>query len=206
MKTPKEFINNLNNKIITESMLEQCLFSVNKRAKNYRDKVKEYRKEIRNNYYLYDKYNYIEKYTVKKEEYYEYKEILLTLLKPKCIHFQKMGYKRKRIYDYEKEFKEINKEKIVWRNSFYNHEEEREVKFVDIETSEEIFEYYLFYKTTNYSFHQPIQYEDLNKYDLELIEIKNLVTKGKYIQDLVSAQFVKKVIELIKSKEYTYID
>ena len=35
MRTPKEYTDNLKKKTITESMLLDCLYSVNKRAKNY---------------------------------------------------------------------------------------------------------------------------------------------------------------------------
>ena len=38
MKIPKEYRDNLLNHIITKQMLVDCLYSVNKRAKNYRDK------------------------------------------------------------------------------------------------------------------------------------------------------------------------
>lgn len=43
MKTPKEYTKNLNNHIITEDMFCDCLYSVNKRAKNFRDKAQSYR-------------------------------------------------------------------------------------------------------------------------------------------------------------------
>ena len=43
MKTPKEYRDNLLNHIITKQMLVDCLYSVNKRAKNYRDKEREQR-------------------------------------------------------------------------------------------------------------------------------------------------------------------
>ena len=41
MKTPKEYTKNLKNGIITEDMIVDCLYSVNKRAKNYRDKERQ---------------------------------------------------------------------------------------------------------------------------------------------------------------------
>lgn len=41
MKTPLEYTKNLKNKIITKQMLLDCLYSSNKRAKNYRDKERE---------------------------------------------------------------------------------------------------------------------------------------------------------------------
>ena len=38
-----DYQDNLKKKIITEKMLADCLYSVNKRAKNYRDKANEYK-------------------------------------------------------------------------------------------------------------------------------------------------------------------
>ena len=43
MRTPKEYTNNIKNYIITKQMLLDCLYSSNKRAKNWRDKEREYR-------------------------------------------------------------------------------------------------------------------------------------------------------------------
>lgn len=43
MRTPKEYTNNIKNHIITKQMLLDCLYSSNKRAKNWRDKEREYR-------------------------------------------------------------------------------------------------------------------------------------------------------------------
>ena len=48
MKTPKEYRDNLLNHIITKQMLVDCLYSVNKRAKNYRDKEREQRADSGN--------------------------------------------------------------------------------------------------------------------------------------------------------------
>lgn len=57
MRTPKEYTENLKNNIITESMLLDCLYSANKRAKNYRDKAREYRAYYRSNRYAYDNHD-----------------------------------------------------------------------------------------------------------------------------------------------------
>lgn len=69
MRTPKEYADNLKNGVITEAMLLDCLYSVNKRAKNYRDKAREYREYYKTHRYF-DKYGNEAKCTVKKEEYY----------------------------------------------------------------------------------------------------------------------------------------
>lgn len=50
MRTPKEYTANIKNGIITAPMLTDCLYSVNKRAKNWRDKEREYRYKRRDTY------------------------------------------------------------------------------------------------------------------------------------------------------------
>ena len=88
MKTPKHYNDNLKNKIITEEMFSDCLYSVNKRAKNYRDKAHEYKHRYR----FYHKA--VDSQFNKMNEFYDLKEQLLKYLKPKCIHKQFIGYKR----------------------------------------------------------------------------------------------------------------
>lgn len=39
MRTPEEYTKNLKNHVITMQMLEDCLFSVNTRASNWRDSL-----------------------------------------------------------------------------------------------------------------------------------------------------------------------
>ena len=65
MRTPAAYNNNLKNHIITMQMLVDCLYSSSKRAKNWRDKQREYR-ERRS--YHYDKYDNEGKAKEKKEE------------------------------------------------------------------------------------------------------------------------------------------
>ena len=132
MRTPKEYTDNLKKKTITESMLLDCLYSVNKRAKNYRDKERGYRQYYRGNRYAYDKYGNIDHCQVMKEEYYSQKEKLLSVLEPTCIHKEFIGYKRIRIYDYEPEYRK-NLKNFVWENCFFDPEEDREVWFGDVE-------------------------------------------------------------------------
>ncbi len=38
---------------------------------------------------------------------------------------------------------------------------------------------------------------------VKIIKIDTLYTEGKDINDLISVQFVRKVVELVKSKDYT---
>lgn len=175
MKTPKEYSENLKNRVLTKNMLIDCLFSVNKRAKNCRDKEKEYRNKSKNkiNKFYYDKYDTEGKYREKKEEYYFHKEKILSLFTPSCIHKEK----------------------------YYDQDMQEVVYFVDVLMLKE--KYYLFYDMGEYSFHTPICEKDLELYsNLEIKEINTLLTYGKEIKELVSTQFVKKVIDLIDSGQY----
>lgn len=43
MKTPNLYKELINEKKITNEIIAECIYSVNKRAKNYRDKIKEYK-------------------------------------------------------------------------------------------------------------------------------------------------------------------
>ncbi len=85
MLTSKEYKENLKNNIITYQMLDDALYSLNKRAKNHRDKAREYREYCHYNH-LRDKYHNIQKENFLKEEFYDKKEILLTLLTPCAVH------------------------------------------------------------------------------------------------------------------------
>lgn len=208
MRTPKEYQNNLKARVITKQMLLDCLYSSNKRAKNYRDKEREYREYFRYNRYAYDKYDNVDKCKKKKEEYYKQKELMLSILKPICIHKEEYGYEKERIYDYDKRYNKLRKQDLfVWENCFWSEELCREVWFGDILIEDSpLYHYYLFYDLNgNHTFHTPISIEDLDKYkkELEIVEIDQLDTYGDDIDNLISNQFVCKVIELIKSKEYT---
>ena len=206
MRTPKEYTDNLKKKIITENMLLDCLYSVNKRAKNYRDKEREYRQYYRRNRYAYDKYGNIDRCQEMKEEYYSKKEKLLSILTPTCIHKEFIGFKRVRIYDYDPKYKK-NIKNFVWENCYYNYEEDREVWFGDVEDKNQPkYHYYLFYNVNGTrTFHSPIEEKDVFKYNLEVIKIDQLQTEGHDITDLVSNQFVNKVLILIETDDFQLI-
>ena len=191
-------------------MLEDCLFSVNKRAKNWRDKAHEYKQKLKNSYYLYDRYNYVDRAHEKKDEYYHKKDILLSVLDPVCIHKEKSRNNRIRIYDYQPEYKNIKEEDVVWKNCYYDYEDDIEVYFKDIENPVPSYIYYLYYVTPNRSFHTPIN-EDSEEFfvsskKLETIEIFDLETHGMDVGNLLSVQFCDKVINVIQNGSYQLIE
>ena len=196
MRTPKEYSEFLKKGIVTGDMLSDAIFSVNKRAKNYRDKVREYRRASRGGfdfgYHFYDNYEAAEK---KRDEYYSIKERLLRFASPACIHREFQGYERKRIYDYEKAYRK-NLDKFVWENCYYDYEEGREVWFGDIETSAKRYAYYLYYFLPGHTFHSPIDKADVPKHpDLSIEDSDTLETFGEDVSELLSVQFVRKVLE-----------
>ena len=124
MRTPKEYTQNLKQKIITKQMLADCLYSVNKRAKNCRDNEHKYSK------YRTDYYGNADNYRQQKEEYYSQKDKMLTLLKPNCIH-ETTEYHKERVYDYEPEYYEIYDSGNYLRSSgYYDKELHEYVEFV----------------------------------------------------------------------------
>ena len=218
MKTPKNWTDNLKNNIITSEMLNAALYSVNKRAKNCRDKKREYRKNA-----FFDKYGNMEKYESKEIEYYDKKEKLLSALSPICIHVEHLGFnKGTRVYDYENGFDDklvssLCQGKICWTNCYIKGNHNREywkydyeyefdtVWFFDkLNFNDEKVNYYLFYELGNRSYHSPIKYDDIEKYDLPMIHITSLYTEGYDINELCSINFVDKVIALIESKDVVY--
>ena len=207
MRTPKIYNDLIKNKEITNKIIAECIYSVNKRAKNYRDKIEDYKQA---GFYRY-KENNIENAKEQKEKYYSMKEDLLLNFSPKLIHKQYAGEKRQRVYSYQKNYEKLYNEKrndIVWENSYYDYDRNKEVEFFDYSLGEKKYLYFLYYEIGEYSFHTPITEERVEKNtQLEVKEIdENFQTHGADIVDLLSTQFVQKVIDLLDSGDYTIIE
>ena len=207
MRTPKIYNDLIKNKEITNKIIAECKYSVNIRAKNYRDKIEDYKQA---GFYRY-KENNIENAKEQKEKYYSMKEDLLLNFSPKLIHKQYAGEKRQRVYSYQKNYEKLYNEKrndIVWENSYYDYDRNKEVEFFDYSLGEKKYLYFLYYEIGEYSFHTPITEERVEKNtQLEIKEIdENFQTHGADIVDLLSTQFVQKVIDLLDSGDYTIIE
>ena len=203
MRTPEEYTRNLKNHVITMQMLEDCLFSVNTRASNWRDKEREYRE------YRHDYYDNVTKARCTKEAYYHQKDIMLAVLNPVCIHVETYTHcGRERFYDYEEEYWDYLKAKeFVHRGSYWDNDEKREVEFGDVEVEyDPTYRYYLFYDLGGkHTFHTPINEDEVGKYELEIKNIDHIISGGFPVSKLLSTQFVSKVVALIKSKDYQLI-
>lgn len=204
MRTPSEFAKNLKSRCISMEMLDAALYSVNKRAKNWRNKKREYKHN------RYDYYGNYEKAEINENLMYKKKEKLLSIFPPTCIHKEFFGYERIRVYDYQHHYTKLLTEHalkgdIVWINSYWDYDRDNEVNFFDYEIQDEpIYHYYLFHEMPKHTYHTPIDESDIKKYDLPVIEIDTIRTDGDDISDLVSVQFVDKLIALIESKDFTF--
>ena len=208
MQTPKQYTDNLKQSVINESMLSEVLYSYSKRAKNYRDKRREYKsRSCYNRYKTAD----IDKCSEKINEYYSKKDAILKHYPKytKCIHKVMEGH-RIRIYDYEDEWNSLEGEislylngkpsKVKYYSNYFDKDEEQVVFFCDI--WENYYLYFVFFEIGTHSFHNPIEEKDLDEYkNLEIVELPELVTDGTDINNLLSIQFCDKVYDFIMQHE-----
>ena len=195
MKTPKLYNDLINEKKITNEIIAECVYYVNKRAKNYRDKIKEY-KNGRSHQHLESN---IEKAEEEMGKYYQLKEEFLKVFTPNLIHKQFIGEKKKRVYSYEKNYEKLLKEKtndIFWKNSYYDYDKDMEVEFFDYHLGTKKYLYFLYCEIGEYSFHSPVSEKIAeSNTELEIQEIdENFKTHDSKIEGLLSMQFVKKSI------------
>ena len=207
MKTPKLYNDLINEKKITNEIIAECIYSVKKRAKNYRDKIKEY-KNGRSHQHLESN---IEKAEEEMGKYYQLKEEFLKVFTPNLIHKQFIGEKKKRVYSYEKNYEKLLKEKnndIFWKNSYYDYDKDMEIEFFDYHLGTKKYLYFLYCEIGEYSFHSPVSEKIAeSNTELEIQEIdENFKTHGSKNEGLLSMQFVKKVLELLQSEDYTIVD
>ena len=195
MKTPKLYNELINEKKITNEIIAECIYSVNKRAKNYRDKIKEYK----NGSFHQHLESNIEKAEEEMGKYYQLKEEFLKVFTPNLIHKQFIGEEKKRVFSYEKNYEKLLKEKtndIFLKNSYYDYDKDMGIEFFDYHLGTKKYLYFLYYEIGEYSFHSPVSEKIAeSNTELEIQEIdENFKTHGSKIEGLLSMQFVKKVL------------
>lgn len=199
MKPPKEYLKNLKHHTITKQMLSDCICSVNNRALNSRDN------EYKYTHYISDTYGNANKYRKKKLEYYGMKKVLLSVLEPS--HIQKGEVlQRKRTYDYEEGYEDILKSGNYVNNSgFYDPDRKEHVEFVVQMIPQTV--YYLTYTIGNRTFRVPILESEIKQHpDLEVVDVGRITpVYGDITADMLSVQFVEKIVLLIKSGQYELI-
>ena len=199
MKPPKEYLKNLKHHTITEKMLSDCIYSINNRALNSRDN------EYKYTHYVPDTYGNANKYRKKKLEYYSMKKVLLSILEPSRIQKCEV-LQRKRTYDYEEGYEDILKSGNYVNNSgFYDPDRKEHVEFVVQMIPETV--YYLTYTLSNRTYRVPLEESEIKQYpDLEVVDVGRITpVYGDITADMLSVQFVEKILLLIKNRNYTLI-
>ena len=150
-------------------------------------------------------YGNANKYHKKKLEYYQMKKVLLSILEP--AHIQKGEVlQRKRTYDYEEGYEDILKSGNYVNNSgFYDPDRKEHVEFVVQMIPETV--YYLTYTLSNRTFRVPLEESEIKQYpDLEVVDVGRITpVYGDITADMLSVQFVEKILLLIKNRNYTLI-
>lgn len=199
MKPPKDYLKNLKHHTITKQMLSDCIYSINNRALNSRDS------EYKYTHYIPDTYGNANKYRKKKLEYYGMKKVLLSVLKPS--HIQKGEVlQRHRTYDYEDGYEDILKSGNYVNNSgFYDTDRKEHVEFVVQMIPQTV--YYLTYTVSNRTFRVPLAESEIKQHpDLEVVDVGRITpVYGDITANMLSVQFVEKIVQLIKSRNYTLI-
>lgn len=164
--------------VLTEEMLCCAIYSVNKRAKNCRDKQREYVDKRRQPYCGYYKYDYIGKYKEKKEEYYALKKMLLTPLHPVEVH---EVYRNPNLTEYF----------LFYKTAFGSFHEP--IKKEDI-------------PNVTFGYGKGIgKSVKETEFTPNVKALEGLTTVGADINNLVSVQFVRKVTNLITSGTYKFV-
>ena len=131
------------------------------------------------------------------------KRVLLSVLE--SAHVQKGEVlQRKRTYDYEEGYGEILKSGNYINNSgFYDPDRREHVEFVVQMIPDTV--YYLTYTVSNRTFRVPLAEAEIEKYpDLEIVDVGRITpVYGDITADMLSVQFVEKVLKLVKSGNYT---
>ena len=178
---------------ISDEMLSNALYSVNKRAKNYRDMKR--------------RGDGAQEAEQKEREMYDRKEILLSLLDPVYIHSEP-EYETEQVVDddpefYDKLLRSILDDEIIWWSSFYRNQKKH---YFFLKKKELLgYQYYLFYPFKDYSYHLPISEEELDDYpDLPVREILNLATNGEKEELLMPLEKVDEIIGWIQAGDYEF--
>ena len=194
MKTPDEIKRSLKTGVVTPEILALAIYSLNKRAKNMRDK--EHMLRSRGG----DYYDNEGKAREKKGEYYKKKEELLRYLQPSEIHHVIRECSEK-IYDHEQEYFSIDEKEVIREGSYYDKYEGEVVRFKVVKRKH--VEKYLFYNIGDYSFHTPLNGEE-SGYNLPITELDDLTTYGHDITDLLSVQMCDRIISGLRDGTMSY--
>lgn len=201
----KSYTENLKRGVVTDEMVADVLYSFNKRAKNYRDRIRKISQDA--HYYgrrQYDERN-LQNCEEKMDTYYEKKDKILRHYPEKMVCIHRLTTQQTiRFYIDDEEYDEyVNTDYVIDSGVREYYDEYLHVYCSDpwIKIRREEHLYFVYYDFSSHSFHHPIEKRDLKHYhSLEVVDIDELVTKGEDIGILLSCQFCDKVYDFITQK------
>lgn len=202
MRTPKEYQAAAKNENLPLELIGDVIYSFNKRAKNMRDKEREYR----NRGYRVssgDKYDSEGSYCEKKEAFYEKKEQMLSFFTPSCIHVAKRKMTRTVDEDIIEDYETLEGYQILESFEKWDAYCKNIVNIYRITFTET--DYYEYYEIGSHTFHRPIDYIPANN-ALPIVSLDELTTFGEDIGNLLSVQFCDKILQGLISGQYRIIN
>lgn len=191
MKTPKKYSDLVNKNKITEEILGEVIYSINKRAKNWRDQKRRYKN------YLFDQYDSYDNAAYNEKKYYKMKSDMLEKLKPIKIH-KDLRFRncQRKVSEYDPEYNNLDDDDVFRKEIDIDRATGEKIMFKLIRYKIDNSLYFLYYEIGGYTFHQPIEKSELENFkDLEIDVLEDFETFGKDTTELLSTQFCKKVYE-----------
>ena len=191
-------------------MLDLALFSLNKRAKNYRDQKRKAKKSLYAQAQLFgfDNPEKPEEAERMEKEFYAKKERLLQIVKPVCVHQELAGYKKDYVYDKDG----IDYADVFIDSIFHNRvldrgicrKEGKDIRFF-VRKGEPYYRYYFFRCIGTHTYHSPINKETVLSSGLPIHIINEIKTEGERNENLIPEDFVDQMLALVDSGTYTYV-
>lgn len=193
MKTPEEFKSNLKNEVVTDEMIANVCWSYYIRSINYNRRENDYIKES-------SFYNLRNTFTKRKDIFNMKLMGILDLYEKnlKSIIKQKIP-KVEKIFDYDKNYYNINWDDVINTGYYYDNELHRFVEFIGVKKSSH-YNYYLHYEFPNdYNFYIPIDSPDeyVKTYNLEIKNADKPILFGVNVNNILTCQFCDKVYKLL---------
>ena len=199
MKTPKEWRDLVAKKQVTELMIGQVLFSINKRAKNYREQKRKYQ-----NSQAYFATSYLANYEEKKATLYQMKKEILAVFSPTAIHTTLYTHDFiQKVYQDEVAYQALRPKDVLYTG--FSQTTGLPFKAILITRSRKVF--FLLYEIAGYSFHQPIEKEELAAFPFlkQYALTENFQVAGQDPATLLSLQFCRKVHQLMVRGDFTIV-
>lgn len=211
MESPDIYQKNLSKGIITDDMLGAALFSLNKRAKNYRDQKRKAKKSLyaQAKLFGFDNPDGLDESEKMEKDMYRKKETLLQVVEPICIHQEIAGYKKEYIYDVDGTAYDYGNLFIdaIFHNRVLDRgvcrKDRRDTRFF-VRKGEAYYRYYYFRQVKDHTYHSPISKEEALRVDLPIHVIREIKTEGEPESELISMEFVDALIDLVESGRFQY--